>query len=140
MSLRMILLPLFVEVVLTFALLFWMAGLRGGALKRGEVRYDDIALREPNWPRSTLAVANSFHNQLELPILFYVLTILAYITHHAGLAFVLLAWVFVVLRLMQAGVHVTNNKVPLRGAFFGASALVLAIMWLMYMIEIILGI
>ena len=93
-----------------------------------------------NWPRSTLAVANSFHNQLELPILFYVLTILAYITHHAGLAFVLLAWVFVVLRLMQAGVHVTNNKVPLRGAFFGASALVLAIMWLMYMIEIILGI
>ena len=57
------------------------------------------------------------------------LTILAYITHHAGLAFVLLAWVFVVLRLMQAGVHVTNNKVPLRGAFFGASALVLAIMW-----------
>jgi hypothetical protein len=140
MSLRMILLPLFVEVALTFVLLFWMAGLRGGAFKRGEVRYEDIALREPNWPRGTLAVANSFHNQLELPMLFYVLTILAYITHHAGLAFVLLAWVFVVLRLMQAGVHVTNNKVPLRGAFFGAGALVLAIMWLMYMIEIILGI
>ena len=87
----------------------------------------------------TLAVANAFHNQLELPILFYVLTILAYITHHAGLVFVLLAWVFVVLRLLQAGVHVTNNKVPVRGALFGAGALVLAIMWLIYMIEIIVG-
>jgi hypothetical protein len=139
MSLLMVLLPLFVEVTLTFVLLFWMAGVRGGALRRGEVRYEDIALRGP-WPSGTLAVANAYHNQLELPILFYVLTILAYITHHAGLAFVLLAWVFVILRLMQAGVHVTNNKVPLRGAFFGASALVLAIMWLIYMLEIILGI
>jgi hypothetical protein len=140
MSLLMVLLPLFVEVVLTFVLLFWMAGLRTGALRRGEVRLDDIALREPNWPRSTLGVANSYHNQLELPVLFYVLTILAYVTHHAGLAFVLLAWVFVVLRVLHAGIHVTSNNVSVRGPLFGASALVLAIMWLMYMIEIILGI
>jgi hypothetical protein len=140
MSLAMVLLPLFVEVVLTFVLLFWMAGLRGGALRRGEVRYEDIALREPNWPRSTLAVANAFHNQLELPILFYVLTILAYITHHAGVLFVTLAWPFVVFRLLQAGVHVTSNKVAVRGAFFGISALVLAIMWLIYIVEILTGV
>jgi len=36
----------------------------------------DIALREPNWPPPTTQVANAFHNQLELPMLFYVLTIL----------------------------------------------------------------
>jgi hypothetical protein len=140
MSLQMILLPLFVQVVLTFVLLFWMAGLRGSALRGGEVRYDDIALREPNWPRRTVAVANAYHNQLELPILFYVLTLLAYVTRHAGLLFVLLAWVFVAMRVMQVCVHVTNNKVPVRGAFFGASALVLAIMWLVYIVQILLGI
>jgi hypothetical protein len=140
MSLQMILLPLFVQVVLTFVLLFWMAGLRGSALRGGEVRYDDIALREPNWPRRTVAVANAYHNQLELPILFYVLTLLAYVTRHAGLLFVLLAWVFVAMRVMQVCVHVTNNKVPVRGAFFGASALVLAIMWLVYIVQILLGV
>ena len=140
MTLQMILLPLFVHVVLTFVLLFWMAGLRTGALRRGEVRVDEVALREPNWPRSTLAVANAYHNQLELPLLFYVLTILAYVTRHAGLLFVLLAWVFVVLRVFHAYVHVTTNKVPVRGPVFGASALVLAIMWAIYIAQILLGI
>jgi hypothetical protein len=62
------------------------------------------------------------------------------VTHHAGLVFVLLAWVFVLLRVLQAGVHVTSNTVPVRGAFFGASAAVLAIMWLIYALEILLGI
>jgi hypothetical protein len=136
----MIVAPLFVQVALTFVLLFWMAAVRGRALRSGAVGYDDIALREPNWPRDTLAVANAYHNQLELPILFYVLTILACVTHHAGLVFVLLAWVFVLLRVLQAGVHVTSNTVPVRGAFFGASAAVLAIMWLIYALEILLGI
>ena len=32
---------------------------------------------------------------------------------------------------------VTSNRVRLRGAFFGVSALVLAIMWLIYIVEIL---
>jgi hypothetical protein len=31
----------------------------------------------------------------------------------------------------------TNNQVRLRGAFFGVSAVVLAIMWLIYIVEIL---
>ena len=81
----------------------------------------------------------AFSNQFELPVLFYVLTILAYVTHHAGTLFVVLAWVFVIFRLLQAYVHVTNNKVRLRGAFFGVSALVLAIMWIIFIVEILTG-
>jgi hypothetical protein len=34
-------------------------------------------------------------------------------------------------------VHVTSNQVRLRGAFFGVSAAVLAIMWLIYMVEML---
>ena len=44
-----------------------------------------------------------------------------------------------IFRLLQAYVHVTSNKVRLRGAFFGVSAVVLAIMWLIYMVEILTG-
>jgi hypothetical protein len=67
-----------------------------------------------------------------------VLTILAMITRHADLAFVLLAWVFVALRVLQALTHITSNNVPYRGAFFGASAIVLLIMWGVFIVRIML--
>ena len=138
MSAEMILLPLFVEVILTFALLFWLAPLRARDFRSG-LREEDIALREPNWSKPSLQVQYSFSNQFELPVLFYVVTILAYVTHHAGTLFVVLAWVFVIFRLLQAYVHVTNNKVRLRGAFFGISALALAIMWIVFIVQILTG-
>ena len=50
MTITAVLLPLFVEVALTFALGFWMASLRVRAVRGGEVHPRDIALREPNWP------------------------------------------------------------------------------------------
>ena len=139
MTVQMILLPLFVEVILTFALLFWLAPLRARDFRSGLVREEDIGLRQPNWSKPALQVQYSFSNQFELPVLFYVLTILAYITHHAGVLFVVLAWVFVIFRLLQAYVHVTNNKVRLRGMFFGISALALAIMWIVFIVEILTG-
>jgi hypothetical protein len=138
MSVQMILLPLFVEVILTFALLFWLAPLRARDFRSG-LREEDIALREPNWSKPSLQVQYSFSNQFELPVLFYVLTILAYVTHHAGTLFVVLAWVFVIFRLFQAYVHVTNNKVRLRGIFFAISAIALAIMWIVFIIQILTG-
>jgi hypothetical protein len=139
MSPQAILLPLFVEVILTFLLLFWLAPLRARDFSSGKVREDDIALRQPNWSPPALQVAYSYSNQFELPILFYVMTILAFITHHAGLLFVVLAWVFVIFRLLQAYVHVTSNRVRVRGIFFGISALALAIMWVVFIVEILTG-
>ena len=139
MSVKIILLPLFVEVILTFTLLFWLAPLRAGDFRSGLVREEDIALRQPNWSKPALQVQYSFSNQFELPVLFYVLTILAYVTHHAGTLFVVLAWMFVIFRLLQAYVHVTNNKVRLRGVFFGVSALALAIMWIVFIVQILTG-
>jgi len=140
MSIQAVLLPLFVEVALTFVVLYWMAYLRTGALQAGEVRLRDIALREPNWPPRATQVANAFQNQLELPVLFYVLTILAWITRHADLLFVVMAWVFVASRLVQVYIHVTGNDVRQRGLAFGVGALVLTIMWAIFMIRILLGI
>ena len=137
MTVQEILLPLFVEVILTFLLLFCLAPLRGADFKAGIARPDNVALREPNWSPRTLQVGYSFSNQFELPVLFYVLTILAYVTHLAGLVFVVLAWIFVIFRILQAYVHVTSNKIRVRGAFFGIAALVLAIMWAIYIVEVL---
>jgi hypothetical protein len=139
MSIQAVLLPLFVEVALTFVLLFWMAYLRTGAFKDGTVKPRDIALREPNWPARVTQIGNAFHNQLELPILFYVLTILAWMTRHADLLFVIMAWIFVLLRLAHAFVHVTDNVVRRRGAIYGVGVIVLSLMWLIFAVRILLG-
>jgi hypothetical protein len=139
MSIQMILLPLFVQVALTFAMMLGMMYRRSLSLMRGETRFEDIAMREPNWPRQATLFAYAFGNQFELPVLFYLLTILTIITRQADLLFVLLAWVFVLLRVCQALVHVTSNNVRYRGAFFGAGAIVLLIMWIIFMVRFLLG-
>jgi hypothetical protein len=137
MTVQEILLPLFVEVIMTFLLLFAMLPLRARDFEAGIATYDNIGLREPNWSKPSLQVAYSFSNQFELPVLFYVLTILAYVTHLAGLVFVILAWVFVVFRILQAAIHVTTNDVRFRGLFFGIGAIALAINWVIYIFDVL---
>jgi hypothetical protein len=139
MSIPMILAPLFVQVLLTFAVMLGMMVFRTKALQSGETRYQDIAMREQKWPHQAALFANCFSNQFELPVLFYVLVILAMMTKHADLVFVLLAWVFVVLRVLQAFVHATSNNVPFRGGYYAVGALVLLVMWLIFIVKIMLG-
>jgi hypothetical protein len=140
MSLQAVLLPLFVEVILTFVLMLRMGALRRADYNSGAIKADDVALREPRWPARTTQAANAFANQFELPVLFYVLTILAWVTRHAGIVFVVLAWVFVICRVLQAYVHVTSNVVRYRSLFFSVGAVVLMIMWALYIIEVLTGV
>jgi len=137
MSIQSVLLPLFVEVLLTFGVMLGMMYFRTSTLQRGETRFAEIALREPNWPVRATQFANSFANQFELPVLFYVLTILEVVTHNADLLFVVLAWIFVAMRILQAVVHVTSNNVRLRGAYYGIGAFVLFVMWVIYIVRVL---
>jgi hypothetical protein len=140
MSLQAVLLPLFVEVILTFVLMLRMGVLRRADYNSGAVKAADISLREPRWPARTTQTAYAFSNQFELPVLFYVLTILAWDTRHAGILFVVLAWIFVICRVLQAYVYVTSNNVRYRSGFYSVGAVVLMIMWALYIIEVLTGV
>ena len=132
-----ILLPVFVQVALTFTLLVWMGYLRIGILRRGTVRLGDVALGEPKWPIAALKVQNSFHNQFELPLLFYVLVALALVTRHVTTLLVVLCWLFVISRVIHALIHTTTNHVPSRfwAYVFGMTMLIL--MWLWFAARVI---
>jgi len=132
-----VLFPVFVLVGLTFVLMFWMASLRVGALQRGEVRMGDIALRQPAWPERATQVANAYHNQLELPLLFYVLVILAMFTRKADTFFVVMSWMFVAARLAHAAIHVSGNDVRQRFYAFAVSAVILLIMWIVFALRLL---
>jgi len=129
MSIKAILIPMFVQVGLTFVLLFWMGALRMRAIRRGEVNAHQVTLREPNWPPRVLQVANAYHNQLELPVLFYVVVLLAFLTRTLDVVLLVLSWMFVLARLVHAYVHVTTNRLDRRTGVFGVSAIALLLMW-----------
>ena len=98
---------------------------------------NDIALRQQNWPPRTTQVANCFHNQLELPFLFYVLVAFILITSTNSLIFVILAWVFVLSRLVHAYIHTGTNDVPTRSMAIGVGAIALVAMWVIFAIRIL---
>jgi hypothetical protein len=137
MSIHAILMPMFVQVGLTFVLLFWMGALRLRAIRQGEVDPEKVRLREPHWPGRVLQISNAYHNQLELPVLFYVIVILALFTKQADILFVAMAWMFVVSRLVHAGIHVTSNAMLPRFAAFVVGFAILAIMWIIFAARIL---
>jgi hypothetical protein len=137
MSITTILLPVYVQVALTFILLIWMGGSRLSTLRAGEVKVKDIALGERNWPTRILQIQNSYHNQFELPVLFYVLVVLALITRKADMLFVVMSWMFVASRLVHAAIHTTSNKVPMRFQAFVVGMLILAAMWVILGIRVL---
>jgi len=139
MTLQAQLLPLFVQVGLTFFLMFWMAGARTSSIRRGEVKVRDIALGQPAWTEDCTKVGNAYHNQFQLPVLFYVLVVLAIIARKADLLFVIMSWVFVLLRIAHAFVHTGSNRLPDRFYVFAVGALVLLIMWIIFAVRVLLG-
>jgi hypothetical protein len=134
----MVLLPVFVLVGLTFALLIAMAAARRDALVNKETKIRDIALGEPNWPVRATQIGNCFKNQFELPVLFYALIALALPLRHADLVIVILSWVFVVTRFVHAGVFVTSNDLNRRSLAWFAGVLVLFAMWVYFALRILL--
>lgn len=138
MSIHAILMPMFVQVGLTFVLLFWMAALRVRAIRTGEVEPEKIRLREPHWPARVLQISNAYHNQLELPVLFYVVVLLAFASETLDVTLLVLSWLFVLSRLVHAYIHVTSNRLDRRTGVFGVSAIALLLMWVIVIGRIIL--
>ena len=109
------------------------------AVNGGHIGPVDTVVFEIFVKRTNTHGFDAFSNQFELPVLFYVLTILAIVTRHADVLFVVMAWIFVAFRILQAWVHVTGNNVRFRGAFYGMGALVLLAMWIIFIVRILLG-
>lgn len=134
-----ILLPVFVQILLTFVLMVWMAFSRVGALKRKELHIRDIALGQQAWPERPTQISNAFHNQLQLPVLFYVLVAFVLITNSVTVPLVVLAWLFVATRLVHAYIHTGSNYVPWRAYVFFLNGTILMIMWAVFAVQFGLG-
>jgi hypothetical protein len=131
--------PLLVQVALTFVLLFWMAKGRTSLLANDQIRPEQIALGQPGWPQRETQISNSFRNQFEAPVLFYVLVLLVLHLRMSDIVHVVLAWAFVLLRIAHAYIHTTSNDVRVRGPTYGIGVFVLLIMWVWFAIRFLMA-
>lgn len=137
MTIQAILLPVFAEVALIFALGVLLGKRRYHAVQMGAVRRGDVILGQHNWPPKVQAASNAFSNQFEVPVLFFALVPLAIITRKADLLFVLLSWIFVLTRVAHAAIYVTANAIGARFGCFVVGAVVVMVMWVVFAIRIL---
>ncbi|MCL2779708.1 MAG: MAPEG family protein [Polyangiaceae bacterium] len=116
----------------TFALMLWTALVlvqvpirRFTAYCRRRASFEDFRYGDsPHVPPDVALPNRVFMNLLEVPVLFYVLTLIAFVTGNVNPVVVGLCWGYVFLRVVHSLVYFTYNHPVHRFAVFVASNLV----------------
>ena len=122
--------PMAAMVLLTFVVLILMFRSRVRAVRAGEVSgvyYKTYQGGEE--PRASAQFSRHFVNLFESPTLFYIACVVAMVTGQSGSALLVLAWLYVAMRVVHALIHTTTNKIQPRIGIYMASWIVLIVMW-----------
>ena len=132
--------PAVAMVALTFVVWCRMYTVRIGQMKRERIHPQSVATSAEAAARLTDSrAADNFRNLFELPVLFYLALVVA---AHAGLvgpAVLVLAWIFVALRMLHSWIQCTYNKVMHRFKAYAAGAFVLWALWATVAIGLLRG-
>ena len=129
-----ILLPILAMLGLTIIAALWLLWARVGSVLRGKLDLRDVL--KNGWPKGWITNAGDhFSNLFEVPVLFYVVCILAMVTQVSGGLFTVLAWVFVACRTAHFLIHVGPNHVPIRFLSFFAGTTVLIVMFVLFLVR-----
>ena len=124
-----LLLPAFVQFVLTVYVLTRMGQGRVRAVRSGQVKRSQIDTNKSAYPEAVQKFANNYQSQFELPVLFYAVLAFALATGLVDDALIGLAWAFVGARLVHSFVHTGANSIVTRFKVFAAGLVFLVGMW-----------
>lgn len=126
-----ILLPVMALMGWTFLILLLILWRRVRAGLAGEVRVSDFHCGESeNVPDHVRLANRNYMNLLELPVIFYALAIILYVSGNVDGTCVVLGWVYVALRIAHSVISLTWNNVLHRLAAFAASNFCVLGLWL----------
>ena len=126
-----ILYPMFALAAWTLVVLLLIPIARVRSARRREIVVDDFKYGEsPAVPPAVSIPNRNYMNLLELPMLFYVVCIVLYVTAGASTTTIALAWAFVALRVVHSLIHLSYNHVVHRLAAFTASNVALVMLWM----------
>lgn len=127
-----ILFPLIAQGAIGFASLFILARRRLKAYADGETKGSYfLGFTGDGEPYNVRVAQRSFHNQFEMPVLFFVVCLAAAVFGKETASMVYLAWAYFVTRLIHWLIHLTSNNVLWRFRAFVISNLVLFAMWIL---------
>lgn len=126
-----ILMPMLALIGWTLGVLLLIPYQRFKAAFAGKVTERDFRYGESAQVPPEVGIPNrNMMNLTEMPVLFYAVGVIAYVTNHGDHWAVRLAWLYVALRVLHSVVHLSYNKVFHRLTFFALSNFVLTILWL----------
>jgi hypothetical protein len=127
---RAIFLPIFAMVALTLVVWLRMYTMRIAQMKRERIHPQAVATSVQAAARLTDSrAADNFRNLFELPVLFYLALLVAAIAGLVTTTTLVLAWLFVVLRIAHSVIHCGYNKVMHRFQAYLAGSVVLWLLW-----------
>ena len=130
--------PVFALAGLTFAILLLIPYKRIKAVVLKQLVADDFKFGESeNVPPSVSLPNQNYINLLELPVLFYLVCLVLYVTKSVDAMAIYLAWAYVGFRLIHTMIHLTSNNIFQRLIVFAISAFVLIAMWVRAFIAIL---
>ncbi len=120
--------PVVAHAFLVFCLYALLVVRRAAVVRAGKV--ERIAFRENlAEPEESRVVNKAIANQFELPVIFYAVSVLLFMTEADNIVAVVLAWFFVAARYLQVAMHLTGN-LPLRRLSFMLGFVSVFLMWL----------
>ena len=119
----------FLQVVLTFAVLFKIRIVRVRAFKEFGIKMSDIAVNPEAWPDYVRKVQNNYINQFEMPVLFYMACSLVLIFSVESWLFVILAYAFVISRVVHMLIHTGSNRIKYRFTAFLVGVIFVMAQW-----------
>lgn len=123
-----LLLPVLAQVLLTLVVYQALSMAKSRALAAGKVDLARRALHADAWPENVQQINNNIRNQLEVPVLFYVVVLVLFAVGETGPLAQGLGWTFVLTRVVHAWVHTTSNHVPTRRTVFTVGVVVVVVM------------
>jgi hypothetical protein len=127
-----ILYPLFALAAWTFLVLMLIPFVRVRSVRRREIRPNDFKYGEsPAVPPEVSIPNRNYMNLLELPMLFYVVCLVLYVTAGGSSLPVAMAWAYVGLRIVHSLIHLSYNRVIHRLSVFALSNAALASLWVL---------
>jgi len=122
--------PMAAVVALTFFVLIRMFRSRVAAVKAGEANAGYYkTYQEGSEPRETAQLSRQLGNLFESPTLFYAACIAGMVIGENTLVLLVLAWLYVVLRIVHLVIHTGKNKLQPRIRAYFSSWLVILGMW-----------
>ena len=133
MSQTAIFAPMGVLAFWTFAVLLLIPFRRFRAGFSGQITADDFKFGESsNVPGHVTIPNRAMMNLLELPVLFYVVCLMFFVTNTVSQLTLEIAWAYVGFRLAQTLIHLSYNNVIHRLTMFAVSNFILVSLWLLF--------